>query len=306
MSAPVTVGFVGTGIMGFHMARRLAESGHHVRAWNRTPDKAERLAPFGVHVGARAADIARDADVVICMLSAGPVCDDVLLGRGEVLASMRPASTLIVMSSIPVETARRQGEDAAARGVDYLDAPVSGGETGAQAGKLAIMAGGDVDVFERCRPLLEVMGRPIRVGPIGAGQLAKLVNQMMVASTIAAVAEALLFAERGGADPAQVREALLGGFADSTVLRQHGQRMIVGNFNPGGPAKYQVKDTSTALALSRSLGLELPVLGMVDGLFADMVSHGDGDLDHSAIIREFRRRNGLTVTDKGRSDGPST
>lgn len=306
MSTPSTVGFVGTGIMGFHMARRLAQRGHRVRAWNRTPEKAERLATFGVHVDARAEDTAREADVVICMLSAGPVCDDVLLGRGKVLASMRPGSTLIVMSSIPVDTARRQGEAAAARGIHYLDAPVSGGEAGAEAGKLAIMAGGDDDVFERSRPLLEVMGRPTRVGPIGAGQLAKLVNQMMVASTIATVAEALLFAERGGADPAKVREALLGGFADSTVLRQHGQRMIEGNFKPGGPAKYQVKDTSTALELSRSLGLELPVLGVVDGLFADLVSHGDGDLDHSAIIRELRFRHGLPVAGVARCGGPST
>jgi 3-hydroxyisobutyrate dehydrogenase-like beta-hydroxyacid dehydrogenase len=140
--------------------------------------------------------------------------------------------------------------------------------------------------------LFEAMGRPVRVGPAGSGQLSKLVNQMMVASSIASVAEALLFAERGGADPAKVREALLGGFADSTVLRQHGQRMIDSNFVPGGPAKYQVKDTSTALALSRSIGLELPLLSLVDRLFGDMVSHGDGDLDHSAIIREFRRRQG--------------
>jgi 3-hydroxyisobutyrate dehydrogenase-like beta-hydroxyacid dehydrogenase len=293
MSTPTTVGFVGTGIMGAHMARRLAEGGHRVRAWNRTPDKAQRLGAHGVQRAASAADAARDADIVICMLSSGPVCDEVLLGRGEVLASMTPGSTLIVMSSIPVETARRQGEAATARRVDYLDAPVSGGEKGAQAGTLAIMAGGDADVFERSRLLLEAMGRPVRVGPVGTGQLAKLVNQMMVASTIAAVAEALLFAERGGADPGQVREALLGGFADSTILRQHGQRMVAGDFRPGGPATYQVKDTSTALALARSLGLELPLLGLVDGLFADMVSHGDGDLDHSAIIREFRRRQGL-------------
>jgi 3-hydroxyisobutyrate dehydrogenase-like beta-hydroxyacid dehydrogenase len=169
---------------------------------------------------------------------------------------------------------------------------VSGGEAGAEAGRLAIMAGGDVATFERWRALLESMGRPTRVGPVGSGQLAKLVNQMMVASTIAAVAEALLFAERGGADPAQVREALLGGFADSTVLRQHGLRMVQGQFKPGGPAKYQVKDTGTALALASSLGLKLPVLGLVDRLYADMVSHGDGDLDHSAIILEFRRLQG--------------
>ena len=290
MSQPLSIGFVGTGIMGRHMTRRLAAAGHRVTAWNRTAQKAQALSQDGVVVVARAIDVAREADAVICMLSSGPVCDDVLLGDGAVLAAMRPGSTLIVMSSIPVESARHQSREAAARGVDYLDAPVSGGEAGAESGKLAIMVGGDDSVFERLRVAFEAMGRPTRVGPAGTGQLAKLVNQMMVASSIASVAEALLFAERGGADPAKVREALLGGFADSTVLRQHGQRMIDGNFVPGGPAKYQVKDTSTALALSRSIGLELPLLSLVDRLFADMVSHGDGDLDHSAILREFRRR----------------
>lgn len=287
-----TVGFVGTGIMGFHMARRLAEAGWRVQAWNRTPHKAERLAPFGVQVCRQAKDCARDAQAGICMLSAGPVCDEVLFDGGQVVASMRPGSTLLVMSSIPVETARRQAQAAAARGVGYLDAPVSGGEAGAQSGQLAIMAGGAPETFEGARALLDVMGRPTRVGPAGSGQLAKLVNQMIVASLIAAVAEALLLAEQGGADPAQVRHALLGGFADSTVLRQHGLRMVEGRFDPGGPAKYQVKDTSTALALAGSLGLKLPVLGVVDGLFAGMVSHGDGDLDHSGIIREIRRTQG--------------
>ena len=294
----VTVGFVGTGIMGFHMARRLAQAGHTVQVWNRTPDKAERLAPFGIQVLACAADVACNADVVICMLSSGPVCDEVLLGRGEVLASMRRGTALIVMSSIPVETARRQHQAATARNVAYLDAPVSGGEAGAEAGRLAIMAGGEAVPFETWRGLLEVMGRPTHVGPVGLGQLAKLANQMMVACTIAAVAEALLFAERGGADPGQVREALLGGFADSTVLRQHGLRMVQQQFKPGGPAKYQVKDTSTALLLAKTLGLQLPVLGVVDGLYADMVSHGDGELDHSGIIREMRRAQGLPVTDR--------
>ncbi|KAA1003487.1 NAD(P)-dependent oxidoreductase [Paraburkholderia panacisoli] len=211
-------------------------------------------------------------------------------------ATMRASSVLIVMSSIPVETAQRHAEAAAARGIGYLDAPVSGGEKGAQDGTLAIMAGGEAEVFERVRAVLQTMGRPTRIGPAGTGQLAKLVNQMMVASTIATVAEAMLLAERGGADPAQVRAALLGGFADSTILRQHAARMIARDFVPGGPAKYQIKDTKTALDFAQSLGLELPVLGLVDGLFTDMVEHGDGELDHSALILELRRRNGLPVS----------
>jgi len=291
--AALAVGFLGTGLMGFHMARRLAEAGHRVHAWNRTAAKADRLAPFGVAVVGRAADAVRNADVVICMLSSGPVCDDVLLGAGGVIESMRPGALLIVMSSIPVETVKAQASAARGRGIDYLDAPVSGGEKGAENGSLAIMVGGAPEVFARSAPLLAEMGRPTHIGQVGTGQLAKLVNQMMVASTIATVAEAMVLAERGGADPAQVRQALLGGFADSTILRQHALRMISGDFAPGGPAKYQVKDTATAVALANGLGLELPVLDKVNALFSDMIAHGDGDLDHSGIILEIRRRNRL-------------
>lgn len=295
MPEQTSIGFLGTGIMGFPMAQRLAEAGYPVQAWNRSRDKAERLGAFGAHIVETPAAAVRDAQTVICMLSSGSVCDQVLLGPEGALAAMRQDSVLVVMSSIPVETAQAQAEAATARGVGYLDAPVSGGEKGADEGTLAIMAGGDEAVFERVRPLLEVMGRPIRVGPAGTGQLAKLVNQLIVASTIAVVAEALLFAERGGADPAKVREALLGGFADSTILRQHGRRIIERDFRPGGPAKHQLKDTRTAIALARKLGLTLPVGDLVDGLFSDLVAHGDGELDHSAVIREIRRRNHLPL-----------
>jgi 3-hydroxyisobutyrate dehydrogenase-like beta-hydroxyacid dehydrogenase len=288
-----SIGFLGTGIMGVRMAGRLAGAGHAVRAWNRTRAKAERLAPQGVDVVATAADAARGADVVVCMLSSGPVCDEVLLGEGGALAAMPSGAALVVMSSIPVDTARAQARAAAAGGVGYLDAPVSGGEKGAIEGTLAIMAGGDEALFARLRPVLEVMGRPTLVGPAGTGELAKLVNQLIVAGTIAIVAEGVLLAERGGADPAKVRTALLGGFASSTILDQHAPRMIAGDFRPGGPARHQLKDTATAVALARELGLALPVTELVDGLFDDLVAHGDGDLDHSALIRELRRRNGL-------------
>jgi 3-hydroxyisobutyrate dehydrogenase-like beta-hydroxyacid dehydrogenase len=155
------------------------------------------------------------------------------------------------------------------------------------------MVGGEESALARVRAVLEVLGRPTRVGPAGCGQLAKLANQLIVGGSIALVAEALLLAERGGADPARVRAALLGGFAASAVLDQHGQRMIAGDFRPGGPAKHQVKDNRTVVALARSLDLSLPVAELVDGLFADLVAHGDGDLDHSALIRELRRRNDL-------------
>lgn len=287
-----TIGFLGIGIMGTQMARRLAEAGHRVAAWNRTREKAEALAPHGVRVAATAADAAAGASTLVVMLSSGPVCEEVLSGAG-VLDGIAPGGRVIVMSSIPVAIADRLGAAVEARGLGFLDAPVSGGERGAAAGTLTVMAGGREEVFAAAGPVFAVFGRATRIGPIGTGSLAKLVNQMLVGSTIAAVAEGLLLAERGGADPAKVREALLGGFADSTILRQHGERMVARNWVPGARSTVQLKDTSTALAQARSLGLELPLIGLVDGLYADLVAHGDGDLDHAALIREIRRRNGL-------------
>ncbi|GGO38556.1 3-hydroxyisobutyrate dehydrogenase [Gemmobacter aquaticus] len=284
--ARVTV--LGTGIMGAPMAARLADAGMTVTTWNRTAAKA---AVPGTISASDAIAAVRVADVVVCMLSSGPVCDAVLLGNAGVIAAMQSGAVLVVMSSIPVETARAQAEAARACGVDYVDAPVSGGEAGAKAGTLSIMAGGDTAVVERLMPVFTALGRPTHVGPVGCGQLAKLANQLIVATTICAVAEALTLAAAGGADPGKVREALLGGFADSTILKLHGLRMVERRFAPGGPARYQLKDTSTALGLARDLGLTLPVAAQVDQLFGAMVEYGDGDLDHSAVILELARLN---------------
>jgi len=286
-----TIAVIGTGIMGAPMAGRLAEAGFKVSVWNRTSDKAAVLRDRGVATAGNIVDAVGDVDVVICMLSSGPVCETLLMGDDGVIAAMRPGSTLLVMSSIPVETAAALAKAATDRGIACLDAPVSGGEKGAKDGTLAIMAGGDATVVDRLRPVFACLGRVTHVGSSGSGALTKLANQLIVASTICAVAEALTLAQSGGADPARVREALLGGFADSTVFRQHGLRMVEGNFQPGGPAKYQVKDTSTALGFARSLGLTLPVSEEVDRLFQAMVEHGDGELDHSGIILELQRMN---------------
>lgn len=290
------IAVIGTGIMGAPMAGRLAEAGFSVKVWNRSADKAAVLAKKGVQPAATAAEAAAKADVVLCMLSSGPVCDEVLLGASGVVSTMKPGAILLVMSSIPVDSARQQAEAARARSVRYIDAPVSGGEKGAIEGTLAIMAGGEQRDVDALRPLLNCLGRVTHVGPVGCGSLAKLANQLIVASTICAVAEALTLVEAGGADPAQVREALLGGFADSTVFRQHGKRMVESNFRPGGPAKYQVKDTSTALAFAKSRGLRLPVGEEVDRLFRSMVEHGAGELDHSGVILEIKRMNAFGGT----------
>jgi len=290
------IGFLGTGLMGAPMAAILGRAGMAVTAWNRDASKLSPLTAAGVTPASTPAEAAAGRDAVILMLSSGPVCDEVL-DAGGVLAAMRPGALLIVMSSISVPEAQAQAKRAAGLGIRYVDAPVSGGVLGAAEARLAIMAGGAAEDVATAAPILEAMGRPVHIGPAGTGQLAKVVNQLTVASTIVAVAEAMLLAEAGGADPASVREALLGGFAQSRILAEHGARMIEGRFRPGGPAKYQVKDTAAARSLAASLGLDLPMLTLADRLFGDLVTHGGGDYDHSALILELRRRNGLGLPD---------
>lgn len=296
MSDEKTIAVLGTGIMGAPIARRLAAAVHRVTVWNRSHDKAARLADEApVDLADTPGAAAERAETVIVMLSDGPACDALLFGDDGVLSIMRPDSTLIVMSSISVDTAERQAEAARRLGIAYLDAPVSGGEKGAVDGSLAIMVGGEAAAFERARALFDVLGRAVHVGPAGSGQLTKLANQLIVANGIAAIAEALLLAERGGADLERVLEALQGGFADSAILRIHGRRMLEHDHAPGGPARWQYKDTQTALRQMERLALELPVSRLVDGLFHDLIEHGDGALDHSALIRELKRRNRLPM-----------
>jgi 3-hydroxyisobutyrate dehydrogenase-like beta-hydroxyacid dehydrogenase len=292
MSEIRRVGFLGTGIMGGPMAVNLAAVGFEVGAWNRDPRKAKALERNGLRSVATPAEAARECDALVVMLSSGAVCDEVLLGKGA-LAAMRPGALLVVMSSIAVDEARSQAEQAASLGLRYLDAPVSGGERGALEGSLSIMVGGDAEAFEAAAPLFAPLGRALHVGPTGSGQFAKLVNQLTVASTIVAVSEAMLLATAGGANAAQVREALLGGFAGSRILEQHGDRMLRDDYAPGGPAKYQVKDLRAARTMAERLNLRLPMLELADSLFSDLVEHGGGDYDHSALILELRRRNGL-------------
>lgn len=293
------VAFIGTGIMGMPMARNLLKAGFAVRAWNRSKERAAPLAAEGARVCDTAIQAAEGAGVLVCMLSDGPTCDAVVFGEHGAALGLAPGALVIVMSSIPVETAAAQARWCAGHGLAYLDAPVSGGERGAHAGTLAIMAGGEPSAFAQGHEVLSTMGTPVHVGPAGTGELAKLVNQLIVASTIATVSEGLLLAERGGADPAKVHQALLGGFVDSPIWRQHGQRMLTEDFTPGGMAKWQLKDTHTALAYAHSLGLRLPVASLVDGLFQAMVEAGDGELDHAGLIRQLRRHNNLAPTSAG-------
>lgn len=288
-----TIGFIGTGIMGMPMVINLLKSGHQVKVWNRTASKLIVLKKMGANICNDLVQLGTDVDFLICMLSDGETCDELLFKDHGAVTNLSPQSTVIVMSSISVELAKSQNEKCKALSLRYLDAPVSGGEIGAQNGNLAIMVGGETSTFEHAKNVLQAMGRPTLVGDAGCGELAKLVNQMIVATTIATVSEGLLFAIKGGANPIKVKEALTGGFADSPILQQHGERMLIQNFKPGGTARTQYKDTYTAIEYAKSLELNLPVAELVNQLYANMNSSGDGDLDHSGLIREIERMNHL-------------
>lgn len=286
------IAVVGTGIMGAHQACRLALAGFDVMAWNRDAAKAAVLEPHGVRATADLRGALANADAAIVMLSTGPVVDAVMFDGGAAapIAAMHEGALLIVMSSIPVETAKSQAALAAARGIAYIDAPVSGGEPGARDGTLAIMAGGSGTDFERAAPLLAPLGQATLLGPVGSGQLAKLANQVIVGGTLVAIAEALTLVERGGANPAAVRQAWMGGFADSKVLRVLGARMVDGNFEPGSPAAHQLKDMRTAAAMAQALGLRLDQLNAVIERFEAMERSGEIGRDVSIVVHEVARR----------------
>lgn len=294
MSAPdtVEVGFLGTGLMGGPMAANLARAGHAVRVWNRTHAKAEALASDAVVVADDPARAVEGADVVFTMLSDGPAVEAVLFSAG-VVDALPSGCTVVDTSSIPPATARDHATRLATRGVAHLDAPVSGGTVGARRGELAIMVGGPREVFARVAPLLAVLGRPVRVGPSGCGQLVKLANQTIVGATIVAVAEAMLLCQAGGADTAAMREALTGGFADSRIFQEHGRRMLERDWEPGGPSAMQLKDLVTVEALATELDLELLMATTALDVYQSLVAHGGGDLDHSAALLELERRNGI-------------
>jgi 2-hydroxy-3-oxopropionate reductase len=286
------IAFLGTGIMGLPMARRLCDAGYAPQVWNRTPAKAGPLAALGAAVHARAAAAVGAADIVISMLESGPVVEDVLFAQG-VAAAMKPGALFLDMASIQPREARDHAARLGALGIAHLDAPVSGGPGGAETGTLAIMAGGKADDFTRALPVLAHFGRATHVGPHGSGQLAKLANQMIVGITIGAVAEALLFTSRGGADMAKVRDAITGGFADSRVLQLHGQRMLERDFAPRARMDIQLKDMRNALATAQEIGFEAPITALFERLYAEGVENGLTDLDQSALFVELASRNGM-------------
>lgn len=286
------IAVLGTGMMGEPMAKRLCETGHTVHVWNRTREKAQRLAPWGATVHAQVADAVRDVDFVICLLESGSVVGEVLFSSGAALA-LKPDALVIDMSSIQPSEARDHAARLSELGIAHLDAPVSGGTLGAEQGTLAIMVGGKPAAFTHALPLFQVFGRATHVGPHGAGQLAKLANQMIVGITIGAVAEALLLCEKGGASMAKVREAITGGFADSRILQVHGQRMVERDFTPRGRMSVQLKDLRNSLATAEEIGFDAPVTRLFEQLYSDAIDHGLTDLDHSGLFVELASRNGM-------------
>lgn len=276
--------------MGEPMAGNLIKAGYAVAVWNRTLAKTRTLAEMGARVADTPAAAADGADIVFTMLADGAAVEELLFARHAAAALSRGA---LVIDSSSIEPARARAHAArlAAAGVGHLDAPVSGGPSGAAQASLAIMVGGEAADFSRGRDVLACLGRPTHVGPPGAGQVAKLANQVIVALAIGAVAEGLLLAARGGADPAAVRQALLGGFADSLVLQIHGERMIERRFLPGGPARMHLKDLNNVAAAAKDAGLTLPLAERVRELFQSLVERGGAGYDHSAVLLEIERLN---------------
>ncbi|MBQ5947773.1 NAD(P)-dependent oxidoreductase [Massilia sp. ST3] len=286
MDRPV-VAFLGIGLMGGPMAARLAQAGHPVRAWNRTHAKAEALRGQGVDARTRLEDAVAGAHIVISMLEAGPVVDEVMR---TALPALAPGALWIDMSSTRQDEALAFHTLLLANGCRFLDAPVSGGVGGAESGQLAIMAGGAPADFDEAAPVLAAMGTPRLVGPAGSGQVAKLCNQLIVGATLNVVAEALLLAQAAGADPAQVREAIRGGFAGSRILEVHGQRMLDRNFVAGGQVKSQLKDLHNVLAAAGAAGLALPVTELVTRQY-EAIAGDFPQADHAAALIALERMN---------------
>ena len=291
MTIPKKIAFIGIGLMGLPMAKHLLAAGHQVVAWNRTPAKAAALTDHGGFVAETPEQAVQDADLIITMLSDGAVVDAILQAP-ELQAALQQGSLWVDMSSTQPVQAQAQSARLEKLGIAHLDAPVSGGTKGAEAANLAIMVGGQEETFLAALPILSIMGRPVHVGPSGSGQLAKLANQAIVAVTIGAVAEAMLLLDKGGADPAAVRDALRGGFADSTILQQHGTRMTTGNFAPGGLSKLQLKDLNNVLSEAQNVNLSLPVTQHIRDRFDHFVHQmGGADLDHAGLYLELQSRN---------------
>jgi 2-hydroxy-3-oxopropionate reductase len=287
------VGFVGLGIMGAFMAGNLLEAGHELVVHNRTRTKAERLAQRGARVADSPREVAEGSDVIITMLPGPPQVEEVVAGDGGLLEGAREGSLIIDMSTSSPILAQELARAARNKAVGMLDAPVSGGDVGARDGTLSIMVGGEEDDFERARPLFRVMGETVvHVGGVGAGQVVKACNQIVVALVIEAIAEALVLGSKAGVDPDRVVEVLSGGLASNKVLEVKGEKFLSHEFAPGGKVEYHRKDLGIALEAGREYEVTLPVAAFVDQMFGVLEAKGRGGWDHSALLTLLEERSG--------------
>jgi 2-hydroxy-3-oxopropionate reductase len=291
------IGFIGLGIMGRPLALHLSGAGHTLHLWARRPASLEPFRAVAAHTYGSPGEVAGNADIIITMVADAPDVEAVVLGPGGlaagVVAAGRRQSIIVDMSTIAPAAARRIGASLTAQGIDFLDAPVSGGEVGAINATLTIMVGGKPEVFARVAPLLQKLGKAVTlVGGCGAGQVAKACNQILTGVGVAAVAEAFNFARKSGVDPARMREALLGGFAYSRILENHGQRMLDRNFKPGFKAWMHQKDLRIVMEEAHRLGLALPSAAATAQMFNAMVGSGLGEEDSIAMLKLLERISG--------------
>jgi len=292
------IGFIGLGIMGAPMVRNLLTAGYDVTAFDLAPDRVEAVVEDGGKGASSIAEAVRDADVVITMVPASPQVEKVVLHEGGVLENIRAGGLIIDMSSITPQTSVDVAKAAAAKGVEVLDAPVSGGEAGAVEGVLSIMAGGEQETFDAAAPILEALGRTIVLcGPHGSGQTVKAANQLIVAVNIQAVAEAVVFLEKSGVDLEAALDVLNGGLAGSTVLTRKKESILAGDFRPGFKIDLHHKDMGIVTDAARNVGAAVPAGALLAQLVAALRQQGDGGLDHSALVRGVKRLSGEKLED---------
>ena len=280
------IGIIGVGIMGEPMAKNLIDAGHEVTAYDVNREAVDRVAAHGGNPASSPREAATSKDLVITMLPNDQIVEEAVMGVDGAMAGMNQGTILVDMSTISPSTSKKIAETLEQNGMEMLDAPVSGGDVGAKEATLAIMVGGKKEIFDKALPVLQKLGKNVSyVGDHGAGEVAKAANQIIVALTIEAVAEALIFAKKSGVDPEKVRDALLGGFAQSRILELHGQRMLDRNFEPGGRAGLHKKDTEIAMTSARELGMYLPGTALVSHLWNAIAAQGGLDWDHSAIVK---------------------
>jgi len=284
------IAFIGTGLMGYPMVSNLLKKKLNLKVFSRTIDKAKPLEKLGAIVSNSLGEAVKDTDIIITMLTDDEAVEKVL-GDKEFLNNLKPSSTVIDMSSIKPKIAIQYGKILEEKGINFLDAPVSGGTIGAEDGSLAIMVGGEQKTFDYAFDTLKIMGNPTLVGPIGSGQVSKLANQIIVGVTIGAVAEAITLCEKAGVDANKFIKALSGGFADGKILQNHGKRMIDKDFSPKGKVSTHLKDMNNILECAGDFDTKLPISSLIKEMFNSLVERGNDNDDHSALYKEIENQN---------------